>query len=378
MPDSPPRVAVVGAGVAGLTAAHLLQRVADVTLFEADDRLGGHAHTHDVPTDGGVLPVDSGFIVHNARTYPLLGGLFTELGVATRPAAMSMSVRCDGCGLAYAGSRGPAGLLPRGGSLAARGRHLALLGQVPRFYRRARRLLAQPAAADTPQPTIGEFLAAGRFSRHFTDHFVAPLVAAVWSCGPQLASDYPARYLFAFLDNHTMLQVRRSPGWRTVRGGSRSYVEAVAAKLGTVRAGAAVRAVQRHADGVTIRDVTGAAHDFAGVVVATHADQALRLLERPTVQERQLLGAFAYTRNEAVLHTDASVLPANPHIRAAWNYSQPTCRTATGGVRISYSMNRLQSLPTTTPVVVTLNGGAAVDPELVLARMVYEHPIYTR
>ncbi|AXO37855.1 NAD(P)/FAD-dependent oxidoreductase [Micromonospora sp. B006] len=374
MPDSPRRIAVIGAGIAGLTAAHLLQRVAEVTLYEADDRLGGHAHTHDVRTADGVLPVDSGFIVHNERTYPLLGRLLAELGVETQPAAMSMSVRCDGCGLAYAGSRGPVGLLPRGD----RGRYLALLGQVPLFYRRARHLLAEPPVTGAPEPTLGEFLAAGRYSRYFVDHFVAPLVAAVWSCGPHLAADYPARHLFAFLDNHTMLQVRRSPGWRTVRGGSRTYVRAVAAKLSAVRPGAAVRAVRRHGRGVTVHDVTGDASDFEGVVVATHADQALRLLERPTRRERELLGAFAYARNEAVLHTDGSVLPDRPGVRAAWNYTQPNCRPANGGVRISYCMNTLQSLPTRTPVVVTLNGDGHIAPERVLARMTYEHPIYTR
>lgn len=377
MPDSPRRIAVVGSGVAGLTAARLLQRVADVTLYEADDRLGGHAHTHAVDTVDGVLPVDSGFIVHNERTYPLLGRLFAELGVATRPAAMSMSVRCDGCGLAYAGSRGLAGLLPRG-DLASRARHVALLGHVPLFYRRARRLLTEPAAPGAPEPTLGEFLAAGRYPRYFVDHFVAPLVAAVWSCGPHLATDYPARYLFSFLANHTMLQVRRSPGWRTVRGGSRTYVEAVAAKLTAVRTGAGVRTVHRHTDGVTVRDANDDAQDFNGVVVATHADQALRLLARPTRRERELLGAFAYARNTAVLHSDPSVLPDCAGVRAAWNYRQAACHPDTGGVRISYHMNRLQSLPTATPVVVTLNDVAGIAPDRVLARMVYEHPVYTR
>ena len=374
---SPRRIAVVGAGVAGLTAAHLLQRVAQVTLYEADDRLGGHAHTHHVGTPDGVLPVDSGFIVHNERTYPLLSRLFAELDVPSQPAEMSMSVRCDGCGLAYAGSRGPAGLLPRG-DLRSRGRYLALLAQVPVFYRRARRLLATPAAPGMPEPTLGEFLAAGRYSRFFVDHFVAPLVAAVWSCGPHLAADYPARYLFAFLANHTMLQIRRSPDWRTVRGGSRTYVEAVAARLGDVRTGAAVRAVERHADGVTVRDGTDHVRDFEGVVIATHADQALRLLAQPTPRERELLGAFTYAHNEAVLHTDDSVLPDRGGVRAAWNYTQPACRSSGGGVRISYHMNRLQSLRTATPLVVTLNDSDDIAPACVVGRMVYEHPIYTR
>ncbi|MFF5225123.1 NAD(P)/FAD-dependent oxidoreductase [Dactylosporangium sp. NPDC000521] len=371
------RIAVVGAGVSGLTAAYLLQRVADVTLYEADDRLGGHAHTHDVVTADGTLPVDSGFIVHNEHTYPLLGRLFAELGVATQPAAMSMSVRCGGCGLEYAGSRGPLGLTPpRGHRLD--GRYLSMLAQVPVFYRRARRLLADTTRTGAPEPTLGEFLAGTRHTRFFTEHFVAPLVSAVWSCGPQAAADYPARYLFAFLANHTMLQVRRSPGWRTVTGGSRTYVRAVAAKLGAVRAGVAVRAVHRHTDGVTVRDAADDTRDFDGVVMATHADQALRVLDRPRMRERVLLGEFSYATNEAVLHTDGSVLPVRAALRAGWNYTQPACRPETGGVRISYSMNLLQSLPTTTPVVVTLNGGDTVAPDRVVARMRYRHPIYTR
>lgn len=371
------RIAVVGAGVAGLTAAYLLRRAADVTLYEADDRLGGHAHTHDVATADGVLPVDSGFVAHNERTDPLLGRLFAELGVATQAAAMTMSVRCDGCGLAYSDSRGMLGLLPQPGHLLDR-RHLSILAQVPLFYRRARQFLADGPATDAAEPTLGEFLAGTRHTRSFVGHFIAPLVSAVWRCGPQRAADYPARYLFTFLADHAMLQLRRSPGWRTVRGGARTYVRAVAANVGTIRTGVAVRTVHRHADGVTVRDAADGTRDFDGVVMATHADQALRILDRPTMRERVVLGAFSYADSEAVLHTDGSVLPGRGAGRAGWNSTQATCRPAAGGVRISYCMNLLQSLPTTTPVVVTLNGGDSIAAERVVARMRYRHPIYTR
>src|SRR6185369_10907042 len=202
-----PRVAVVGSGVAGLTAAYLLRKRYEVTLFEADDRLGGHAHTHSVPTsDGRAARIDTGFIVHNEKTYPNLLRLFVELGVSTQDSEMSMSVRCQGCGLEYAGARGARGLFAAPGNLA-RPAFLRLLGEVPRFHRAARRLLAEPEIDDTADggPSLGAFLASGGYSRYFVDHFIMPLVSAVWSAGPRVSAQYPARYLFEFLYNHGML-----------------------------------------------------------------------------------------------------------------------------------------------------------------------------
>ncbi len=227
------RTAVIGSGVAGLTAAYLLGRAGHVTLYEADDRLGGHAHTHELtsPQDGRVHRVDSGFIVHNRRTYPRLLRLFDELGVPTQESEMSMSVRCEGCGLEYAGARGPAGLFAQPRNLL-RPRYLRLLAEVPLFHRAARRLLAQGGQEAL---TLGEFLDREGYSAYFRAHFVTPMVSAVWSCDAETAQRYPAAYLFRFLEHHGMLSVGGSPVWRTVTGGSGTYVERIAKHIGDIR-----------------------------------------------------------------------------------------------------------------------------------------------
>ena len=382
------KVAVIGSGVSGLTAAYILARSDEVTVFEAEDRLGGHADTHTVSAPGGPkVSVDTGFIVYNERTYPLLTRLLGELRVATQPSDMSMSVSCAGCGVQYAGKRGPAGLgagLPRG-----RTPYLRMLAEVPRFHRAARRLLATGEAGDADTAgeagdmSLGEFLQAGRFSPYFATHFAAPLVAAVWSCQPGTALRYPAGYLFAFLANHGMLSVSGSPRWRTVTGGSRCYVERIAASVAKVRLASPVRSVRRYPDGAELRDSSGELLSFDAVVIATHPDQALRLLDPPTTAERSVLGAFSYTPNEAVLHTDARQLPPRAAVRASWNYSLD-CRD--GGAperrtRISYYLNRLQGLPrggSHPDYVVTLGGQAGLDPSRIVAVMDYAHPAYTR
>ncbi|QMU69533.1 NAD(P)/FAD-dependent oxidoreductase [Streptacidiphilus sp. P02-A3a] len=378
-------VAVVGSGVAGLTAAYELTRAgALVTLYEAEDRLGGHAHTQDVhPEHGPALALDTGFLVHNERTYPHLLRLFAELGVATQDSEMSMSVSCRGCGLEYAGARGPGGLLAQPRSLA-RGRYLWLLAEVPRFHRLARRLLAEPENADPAsgegEVTLREFLRRGRFSAYFTSHFLTPLVASVWSCAPGTALDYPARYLFSFLDNHGLLTVTGSPQWRTVVGGSRTYVERVAARLHATRTGTPVARVRRQRDGVTVATTDGRIEYFHGIVLATHPDQALRLLADPTPDEQAVLGAFRYSWNPTVLHRDASVLPGARRARASWNYRMASCADRSDQVRVSYHLNRLLRLDTPEDYLVTLNEDpdTPVDPARVLSRTVYRHPQYTR
>ncbi|MFC0110264.1 NAD(P)/FAD-dependent oxidoreductase [Kibdelosporangium aridum] len=367
------RVAVIGAGVAGLTAAYLLQRRYDVVLFEAEPRLGGHAHTHDVPTpDGGMVAVDTGFIVHNDRTYPNLLRLFGELGVVTQPTEMSMSVRCAGCGLEYAGAKGLPGLFPRMDNL--RPTYLRMLGEVLRFHRHARRLLADDALDDV---TLGAFLTIGGYSQYFVQHFVLPVVSAVWSAGPQVSREYPARYLFAFLDNHGMLSVTGSPQWRSVVGGSRTYVELAAKNLSAVHVSTPVRTVVTHNDGVEIRDDSGQSHHMDRVVIATHPDQALAMLAEPTQQQREVLGAFTYSRNETWLHTDAALLPTTTGASASWNYLKTACHENDGPVVVSYHMNRLMRLAEPLDYVVTLNATGRIPEQAVIAKMIYEHPVYT-
>jgi len=283
-------IAVVGAGVAGLTAAYVLSKRHAVTLYEADDRLGGHAHTHDV-TDaaGSSLAVDTGFIVHNDRTYPHLRRLFGELGVRTRPTEMSMSIRDERSGVEFAGGRGARGVFaqPRRALDPA---FLSVLVQVKRFQMRAKSFLRE--TDDSDQTTYGEFLRDHRCSEPFVRLYAVPLVSCVWSMGSGAALDYPARYLFRFLDHHGLLELYGSPQWYTVLGGSRTYVEAIADRLPDVHAGHAVSNVLRHDAGVSVQDSTGTWTEHDAIVVATHADQALRLLADASRDEKEVLGAF--------------------------------------------------------------------------------------
>jgi uncharacterized protein len=367
-------VAVVGSGVAGLTAAYLLRGSCDVTLFEADARLGGHAHTHRLTAgDGRTHLVDSGFIVHNVRAYPLLRRLFAELGVPTQLTDMSMSVSCGGCGLEYAGGRGLRGLAARIPA-SSRMRFLRMLAEIRRFYRAARVLAASTGSSG--EQTFGEFLAAGGYSSYFLRHFARPIVSAVWSSPPSAVFDYPVAYLCAFLANHGFLSARRSFAWRTVTGGSATYVDRIAARIPAVRCGTAVRSVRRFGDRVEIRDDADHSYEFGAAVIAAHPDHALALLAQPTAQERAALGAFRYAGNSVVLHTDARLLPRRAAARASWNYQQDVCEPS-GPARISYDLTRLQRLPTADTYLVTLNPAAEIRPAAVQAAMSYEHPLYT-
>ena len=372
-------VAVIGGGVSGLTAAYLLQRTHHVTLFEADERVGGHAHTHDVPlADGGSLAVDSGFIVLNDRTYPLVRRLFAELGVATRPTEMSMSISCDGCGLNYVGGRGANGLFAQR-RRAVEPRFWRMLLGIRRFHKAALALLDDDAHSTV---TYGEFLERHGFDQHLVTHYALPIVSCVWSMGHQEALAYPASYLFAFLRHHGFLTLRDAPTWHIVVGGSRSYVDAITARLDVVRVGTRVSAVSRKPDSVEVdtaggRHVPGEHHSFDKVVIATHADDALRLLTDAGEDETTLLGAFGYSTNVASLHRDESVLPRRPRGRASWNYRLEGCSTVTDRTKVSYWMNRLQGHAESEPLVVTLNPAGAAAPAETIATMTYRHPTYT-
>ena len=365
---------MIGSGVAGLTAAYVLSGSHRVTLYEADVRLGGHAHTHyvyDGTDDGGrVIGVDSAFLVHNDRTYPTLCRLFAELGVATQESEMSMSVRADDAGLEYAGALGIRGLFACRRSL--RPRYLLMLAEIIRFHRAASRLLADSGPDNLE--TLEAFLNRHRFSSYFVDYFITPLVAAVWSCAGDDALRYPARYLFVFLGHHGMLSVFGSPTWRTVTGGSANYVQAIASRVDEVSTGMPVHSVRRLADGVIVQAGRNAPRFFDAAVIAVHPDQALLLLDDATPAERAVLGAIPYSTNRAQLHTDESLLPRHRRARASWNY---LVAPGNDHVVVSYDVSRLMRLDGRRRYLVTLGGRDRVDPGSVVAEMTYSHPLYT-
>lgn len=353
------RIAVIGSGISGLGAAYLLARAHDVRLFEQDTRAGGHANT--VVHDG--LALDTGFLVHNPGNYPLLTRLLGELGVGTHETEMSFSVSCRACRLEYSGRRPFA---------TARNvvspRFLSLLTEIARWLRTARPSLER---ADYSSASLGDYLDANGYTPRFRKHFLVPLTAALWSTAPGRALEFPAEHAIRFFENHGMLGFRRFR-WRTVTGGSRRYVAAITDRLGDrVALGQGVRALRRTADGVELRTADGSVARFDHVVVATHADQALALLEDATAQERRILGAFTYSRNVAVLHTDSRFLPAARTARAAWNYRTGSDAAAT----VTYHLNRLQGIESERDYCVTLN--EEVASEHVLGRFDYDHPLFT-
>lgn len=372
------RIAVVGAGVAGLTAARALDADHEIVLFEAERELGGHVHTVDVPAEAlhdgpsrGPRPsvaVDTGFIVFNTRTYPRLCRMLVELGVETHAADMSFGVQAAD-GLAY-GSRGFRGLFAQRWRLAS-ARHWRMLADIPRFYRDARLALSVGT-----QETLGEFVRRHRYGDAFVEHHLLPLIGAIWSAGRRTSAALPARFVLAFFENHGFLDVRNVVPWRTVRGGARQYVARLASRLrGAIRRACRVRRVERVAGGV---EVDGERFDRA--ILACHADQALALLAAPTLVERELLSAFPYQENVAVLHTDARVMPRELDAWSAWNVSllprgaRPEDEGARGP-RVTYWMNQLQPLATSTPVFVTLNREAEIAPSRVIERVAYAHPV---
>jgi predicted NAD/FAD-binding protein len=364
------RIAIIGAGVSGLVTAHLLGGAHDVSVFEAQDYAGGHTNTVRVDTADETHQVDTGFIVFNDRNYPHFERLLQRLGVAAQPSTMTFSVS-DGRGdFEYNGSS-PNGLFAKRAHLVTPWFH-RMIADFARFNLAAHQLLR----SDDAGPSLGQWLEQQRFSRPFIDRLIVPQASAVWSADPHQMWTFPARFLAEFFDNHGMLSVRGRPQWRTVRGGSARYVEALLAQFtGRLFLGAPVRAVQRRSDHVLVTPADGEPQRFDEVVMATHSDQALSLLSDATDREHDVLGSIPYQDNEAVLHTDVRMLPRRRRAWASWNYhllDAPGDRTT-----VTYHMNRLQSLRAERDFCVTLNRSQEIDPRHVIRTIRYAHPVYT-
>lgn len=365
---APMRIAVIGAGISGLTAAFRLQARHAVTLFEAGAEPGGHTHTVDVEVDGRRYAIDTGFIVFNEDTYPHFTSLLGDLDVETATTDMSFSVRSDRSGLEYSSASLNGVFAQR--TNAFRPTFHRMLREIARFNRTA---AAGPLPGD--EMTVAGFAARHGYSDRFLDEYLVPLGASLWSSPPRRFRTFPIRVVIEFLRNHAMLQFGGQPVWRVVKGGSRRYVDAMLARFnGRVLLRTPVRRVVRRADRVDLEDATGAATSFDHVIIACHADQALGMLADPSPTELEVLGAFPYQRNDVVLHTDPGVLPRRTRAWSSWNYHLP--KDDRDAVSVTYYMNRLQGLDSPHPFNVTLNDRGSVRPEHVLARFVYEHPVF--
>jgi predicted NAD/FAD-binding protein len=365
------RIAIIGSGISGLTAAHLLHPEHDITVYEAGDHVGGHTNTIRVDTDEATWHVDTGFIVLNDRNYPRFEALLDGLGVARQPTEMSFSVSAQDEDFEYS-SGGVRGLLAQPSNLA-RPRFLAMVADYVRFNRAARALLVDP----DDDRSLGAFLEDEGFSRWFVDRLLVPQAAAVWSTDPGQMWSFPARFLVQFFAQHGMLSLTGRPQWSTIAGGSARYVEALTAPFAQrIRARTPIVAVSRHPTHVEVVPAGGPAEEFDEIVVAAHADQALALLTDPSQAEAEILGAFPYQPNEAVLHTDRALLPRRRAAWAAWNYH--LAPESHGRCAVTYYMNHLQALDADRPFCVTLNRTAAIAPEHVIRVIPYAHPVFTR
>ena len=365
------KIAIVGTGISGLVAAHLLHRDHELVIYEAGEHVGGHTNTIDVEEDGRRLAVDTGFIVYNERTYPNFCRLLARLGVATQPSDMSFSVRDERDGLEYRGDNLNTLFAQRRNLL--RPSFYRLLGEILRFYRQAPELLAVPGERGG---TLGDYLRERRYSDDFIHRHLVPMGAAIWSADPQQFLEFPAAYFVRFCHNHGMLSVFNRPQWRTITGGSARYVRKLIGPFqACIRLRTPVASVRRAPTHVEILDAHGGKERFDQVILATHSDQALRLLADATSAERAVLGVMRYQRNDTVLHTDERLLPRSRRAWASWNYH--IAAVPRGCATLTYNMNRLQSLPARRTYCVTLNCTEQVAERHVIRRIEYHHPVYT-
>lgn len=363
------KIAVIGSGISGISAAWGLSKQHEVSLFEAADRLGGHTHTHDVLLAGKNYRIDSGFIVHNPENYPLFCGFLNELQVPTQATEMSFAVHNQASGLYYNAHSLSTMFCQKRNLLSPK--FLGMIRDIRRFYREC------PALLDSPDdgPSLGEYLNRNGYGAYFIDNHLIPMASALWSSPSRSIMDFPAKYLVAFMDNHHMLQISNRPLWRVLVNGSKSYIEALENKWQVdVRLNAKIACVKRSADSISIHSLNGV-ETFDQVVFACHSDQALKLLDAPTETEMQVLGAIRYQDNETILHHDATVLPPDRRAWAAWNanISEAADRQCT----VSYCMNILQDVQSPEPFIVSLNQRSRIDPAKILAVMHYQHPVYS-
>ena len=369
------RIAVIGSGISGLAAAYYLSRKHEVFLFERDERIGGHTHTVTVESSHGPLPVDTGFIVHNDRTYPNLIRLLAELGVQRVNSDMSFAVSCRRTGYEYS-SRGLRGYFAQKRNVLKPGAYV-LFGEIKRFNRIAPRLLDRPDAA---RVKLGDFLDEYEFTQFFREFYLFPMASAIWSCSQNALKEFPAAMLARFFHNHGMLTINGHPQWKTIPGGCSRYIAPIVEPYKhRVFCGVSIRSVVRDEQGVTLQFADSRpAMIFDHVVFATNCDRVLPLLERPTEDERDVFGNFSTSRNDVVLHCDDNLLPKRLEARASWNYLlHLDSRNGTRPATMTYHMNRLQALPVQENYCVTLNANESIRPEKVLQRFVYHHPIFT-
>ena len=363
------RIAVIGSGISGLASAYFLRRAHDVVLYEAGNYLGGHANTVDITLDGQTFGVDTGFLVYNERTYPNLVALFGELGVATIGSDMSFGVSANNGALEWAGTNLDTVFAQR--RRIASPAFLGMIANILHFNRHASRFLED---CERRTMTLGDLLSQQGYGEMFRDAYLLPMAAAIWSSSPQDILGFPAATFLRFCLNHALLQISDRPQWRTVQGGSRHYVQAVAATLPDCRLNTPVQSVQRAKDGLTVSTPQGDER-FDHVIFATHAPTTLALLADADLEERAVLGAVRYQPNTAWLHTDTALMPRLRKVWSAWNYLSQPQEDGSQPVCVSYWLNQLQDLPAATPVMVTLNPHAPPAADKVLARFEYEHPI---
>jgi predicted NAD/FAD-binding protein len=364
------RIAIIGSGIAGLTAARRLYKDHDITVFEAADYVGGHTNTLDIELEGRRWAVDTGFIVFNDWTYPNFIALMNEIGVESQPSDMGFSVHCDRSGLEYCGSS-LGQLFAQRSNLVSPG-FWRMIRDILRFNRESPRLLGDREDV----LCLGDYLARERYSSRFIQHYIVPMGAAIWSTDPQTMLSFPARYFVEFFSNHGLLSVNDRPQWRVIKGGSRSYIGPLTAPFASrIRTRSPVHRVERDEFGVDLLLDGGHRVRFDAVVFACHSDQALALLAAPTREEREVLGAIPYQPNLAVLHTDERLLPSRRHAWAAWNYHIPA--SAQEAVSVTYNMNILQGLEAKAQFLVTLNPTIDIHPDRIIRKIMYQHPVYT-